>query len=835
MSPLDAKDGQLFELHSAPVGALLSQMGLDRGALDGQVALVTGGARGIGRQAALGLAALGARVAIVDKRSQGQETAALIRGAGGQSLFVEGNICLPGVLDQVHHATTRTWGPVDVLLNNAVEFQVRSVTETTLEDWDYTLGTNLRASLVGIQAVLPGMLERRRGVVVNMVAPGGIAYAADMSASKAALRSLVVSLAAELGVDSGVSVLGFLPPLVATELVAEVFPRYAERLGVTFHDYVRETRPNPGYPGLMPVPHCAAGLVHAIVHGQDHHGLVVDPFLPLRDAGLVPELDRVPPRLDLGTANLTRLRDEVRSVRALNEGLDRQVQQKDRALRRMAAVVETTTDAIITTDLAGLVVSCNPAAEALFGYTSAELIGQHISIMSTGPTSPEQQRLFATLLSGGRLPPVDTERRHKDGSLIPVSMLLSSLRDEGGRIVGTSGIIRDIRDRKLAEAELQATQEQLHHADRLAAMGRLAGGIAHDFNNMLTVILGCVDSVLDELGPDHPSAEELQDAQTAAMSTRSLTRQLLTFSRRQPARPEVLCLGQVLRDLQRLLGRTLGEDVFIALEGTQTPHPIEMDRSQLEQVLLNLAVNAREAMPTGGRLTFRLSEFTAPQASSGGLPAGPTVQLDVQDDGVGMDAETADRVFEPFFTTRSAQKGSGMGLALVYGIVHGHDGEIGLVSEPGRGTTFTLRLPRSKRSPSSQPVPARPRDRTTAAAGVLVVEDDPLVRRTACRLLRRRGLTVLDAPDGEQALALLTQRADEISVVLTDVVMPGMSGPEFAERIAAEHPHVRVHFMSGHADDHRLRAQVTQGAQVLEKPFNEQGLLDLITRALGSG
>ena len=805
---------ELFDVRGDPVELLVERLSLAPGQLKGQVAFITGGARGIGREVAAGLVHLGAKVAILDKRASVHDVAESLSAAGGTVLPLVGDICLEGVLEEGLARCEETLGPPDILVNNAVEFEVRAVRELSVEDWDYTLGTNVRACLVAIQAVLGGMLERGHGVILNMVAPSGIAFAADMSASKAALRSLMVSVAAEVGEDSGVAVYGFLPGLVATELVRENFPLYSERLGLSFRDYVLQTRPNPGYPGLMPASHCGAAVVHTLVHAETHHGLVADAYAPLIAVGLVDADDE-----DAGDTadrgNAARLRDEVREVRRQNERLGREVLRASNELRTLASIVESSGDAIVTADVKGCITSWNHGAADLFGYSADEVLGQPISLLSR-PQDLELQR--AQFLQALReLPaPFDAVRVHKDGSPIDVNLALSILRNAAGEVRGTAAIIRDIRARKASETRLAAAQTQLRQQARMAAMGKLAGGIAHDFNNMLMVILASNESVLDALGEDHPLAGELQDALGAARRTRALTKQLLTFSRKEPINRQLLDLDEVVRDTHRLLARILAEDIHVALELGGPGLDILMDRHQLEQVILNLAVNARDAMPDGGWLTLSTAS------------AGDLVELRVRDTGLGMTPEVKARAFEPFFTTKDQGKGSGMGLAMVYGIVHGLDGSIRVESAPGAGAEFRLLMPRA---PVIRPAKPERQEHEVRAQAILLVEDEPLVRRVTRRMLRRSEFTVLEADCAETALGVLKEHAADISVMVTDIVMPGWSGPELAKEVARLYPHIGILYISGYADDPGLLRSFNTEGRLLAKPFTVEALLERI-RAL---
>ncbi len=854
----------MFELESEPIHELIDRLGLaDRG-LAGQVALVTGGARGIGEQVARGLAHLGALVAIVDYRQKGAWVAADIEAAGGRARFFLRDLTEPDTLPVVIAETEACFGPIDVLVNNAVEFDIRAVEEIGLESWDRTFASNVRAPFEAIHRLLPGMRNRGRGIVLNMVAPHGLAYASDMSASKAALRSLTISLAAEVADDSGVHVVGFLPGLVDTPLVADVFPRYTARLGITLEQYVEDFRPNPGYPGLMPRQHCGASVVHAIAHAADHHGLVVDPFAPLFEAGIA--TDDGEQWQALGAAgphdNVAQLRDTVREVTLHNRALDRLVRQRTQALqrellerraaeaeaRKLADVVRSSNDAVILATAEGICMGWNEGAERLFGYTAAEMIGQPISRL-VPPESRAQLALhFEGFRRGERLAPVDARRIARDGTHKDVELAVFPVFDSVGKLTCVAANLRDIARRKAAEraaqerademaralealeathSELVATQEELRQSAKMAAMGQLAGGIAHDFNNMLTAILTFTGEVIEELGPDHRCAADLQCVIDAGMRTRDLTRQLLTFSRKEPVSLQLLELDDVLFDLRPLLTSSLGEDIAIGMDCAPALPPIRMDRIQLEQVILNLAVNARDAMPRGGAIRFAARTlYLGPETLPAGveLNAGQYVTLTVADDGHGMTPQMATRIFEPFFTTKDVGQGVGMGLATVYGIVHGAGGDIGVTSVPGRGTTFRIYLPVASTRPGatagSRATPV-PRGEQHV---VLLVEDEDLVRRAAARILRRHGYVVLTANGAPEALSILDARQGKIDVMVTDVIMPGVSGPDLAAQVARLYPDVALLYISGYAESVIARREIGPVDPLVPKPFTNDSL-----------
>jgi signal transduction histidine kinase len=427
------------------------------------------------------------------------------------------------------------------------------------------------------------------------------------------------------------------------------------------------------------------------------------------------------------------------------------------------------------------------------------------------------------------VPDDETRLKRKDGTLVDVVLSVAPLLDADGRPRGTIAVITDVTERKRLELELRQSQ-------KMEAVGRLAGGIAHDFNNLLTVIIGRGESVLANLERSDPSRWDVELMLATSERAATLTRQLLAFSRRQVLQPKVLALHEVVGNVVPMLRRLIGEDIEIHTVAGAAPGRVRVDPAQIEQVIMNLAVNARDAMPQGGVLmiTTTTADVTDVQARRlGGIQSGRWAILSVSDTGAGMDEETRVRVFEPFFTTKPLGQGTGLGLSMVYGIVEQHGGTITVESAPGRGTTFRIYLPRVDDAAAETETMDRADRTALGTETILLVEDEDEVRELVGRMLQRSGYTVLVAADPRAALELSGRHTGPIHLLLTDVVMPEMSGRELRDRLSALRPEAKVVYMSGYTDEALGRHGVLEPDVVLlQKPFRFAELADRIREVL---
>jgi len=476
----------------------------------------------------------------------------------------------------------------------------------------------------------------------------------------------------------------------------------------------------------------------------------------------------------------------------------------------------------------GRIIRVNRRELEMLGYTEQELLGHPVWKFVV---EEEMTRQVIMAKIAGDISFHETfERtyRRKDGTTLPVLIEDRVIRDKKGGVTGIRSMIEDITERRRAEEALKKSEEQLRQWQRVEAIGRLAGGVAHDFNNLLMTIKGCSELLLRELDVKNPRREEVEEIRKAAERATALTRQLLAFGRRQVLQPQVLDLNEVVANMDRMLQRLIGEDIQLLTVLDPELWPLKVDPGQIEQVIMNLAVNARDAMPGGGKLTIEtanvvLDEDYARRHVS--VKPGPCVMLAVTDNGCGMDQETQSHLFEPFFTTKKTGEGTGLGLSTVYGIVKQSGGNIWAYSEPRQGTTFKIYLPRVEEAVETYRPKVAPTASPRGSETILLVEDEGAVRTIVSKILQNKGYTVLEAHHGPEALEICQVHEGPIHLMVTDVVMPHMSGRELAERLTILRPELRVLFMSGYPDNAIVHHGVLgAGTAFLQKPFTLNAL-----------
>ena len=499
---------------------------------------------------------------------------------------------------------------------------------------------------------------------------------------------------------------------------------------------------------------------------------------------------------------------------------EQSLQTAHEALRQANNALETIIQAaplaIFAFDLEGNVTSWNPAAERMFGWSLEEVLGRRLPLVADRDLPAFHDRIERGK-RGLKMSGIEVTQRKKDGSSLQISLWVAPLRDASGAPSGFIALAADVSERRLLE-------ERLRQSQKMEAVGRLAGGVAHDFNNLLTVITGYGYMLLDEVGAAEPPRASVEEILRTVERAAALTSQLLTFSRHQVAQPVALDLTSVVARMDRMLRRVIGEDIELVADLSPSLGKVKADPGQIEQVILNLVVNARDAMPAGGRITIRTADLELGSEEARPRPAspGPWVLLSVADTGQGMDEDTKAHLFEPFFTTKELGKGTGLGMSTVYAIVERSGGDILVASQPGQGATISIYLPRVEET-------AEPRRDSTPPAGpergaetILLAEDEDAVRKLVLEVLSQRGYTVLQASEPEEALQLSLRHPGKIDLLLTDVVMPQMSGRELADRLAPSRSDMKVLFISGYTED-ALPGNWNQAA-LLKKPFTPAAL-----------
>jgi two-component system, cell cycle sensor histidine kinase and response regulator CckA len=496
-----------------------------------------------------------------------------------------------------------------------------------------------------------------------------------------------------------------------------------------------------------------------------------------------------------------------------------------------SGLLQAAPDAILVMD-GERVVLVNDQAEVMFGWSRADLIGRPAQLLLTDASVlayPDQLTRRVDHPSPGLMGRLSLTAKRRDGSEFPVEASLAAVDTDSGRLI--VAVVRDLTERDQLRVEAQT-----HRNQRLEGLGKLAGGIAHDFNNMLGVIMNYASFVIEEAESENPDlATIIADARQVTRAgdrASELTHQLLAFARREVVRPELLDLNELVAGAEKAVQSAAGDAVTLITRPSSGLPPVTCDPAQIEQMLTNLAVNARDAMPAGGKLIIDTAAVSIPPGDPSVGP-GEYVRLRICDTGRGMPPDVAERAFEPFFTTKPSGEGTGLGLATVYGIVTQADGYVMLDSAPGLGTTVTVLLPAGSRTAAPEPAPATTMPRGGSGETLLVVDDEAALRDVAGRILSGAGYHVLAADGGLQALELAALHEGSIDLLLSDVVMPGMLGKELAERLGAMRPSTRVLFMSGYAQP-VLASQGTlePGVALLEKPFTAADLLTAVRRRL---
>jgi two-component system, cell cycle sensor histidine kinase and response regulator CckA len=575
------------------------------------------------------------------------------------------------------------------------------------------------------------------------------------------------------------------------------------------------------------------------------HGVEDIPFTPESKNALRPHLSSVSQEITdaeilhpdgthihvLVRGRAMMLRGRLRRIVSMTDVTDRY--EAELAMRDSEAKFRTigmsAPDALILINDEGMVEYWNPAAERMFGYSASEMQGVkiHDIVMPESYRSRFQRAFLKFQETGtgeaiGRI--VELTAKRKNGAEFPMEIAVNPILIQGK--YWASAIIRDITDRKYA-------QEQLAQASKMEAIGRLAGGVAHDFNNLLTTILGYSEMIQSQLVDGDPLRSEIEEIHKAGERAASLTQQLLAFSRKQVIKPRVIDINATVREAQKMLGRLIGENIHLVFNLDSNVGHIKMDPHQIDQILLNLVINSRDAMPRGGTVAIATANFESTSANNSHLDISPGsyIELSVADTGLGMDEEIKTKLFEPFFSTKEKSKGTGLGLAMVYGVVKQNGGTISVDSEPGVGTRFRIYLPRIDDPPSV----SAPPHRVVSQSGnetVLLVEDNDMVRRLTQQILVRLGYTVIDACNGQEA-AKISAQYPTIHLLLSDVIMPGMNGVDLYSRLQKAHPLMKALFMSGYAEDVIMRQDVLPaGSEFIQKPFNTEDLAIRVRQVL---
>jgi PAS domain S-box-containing protein len=501
----------------------------------------------------------------------------------------------------------------------------------------------------------------------------------------------------------------------------------------------------------------------------------------------------------------------------------------DVAAVRLAAIIESSDDAIVSKTLDGTIMSWNPAAERIFGYSAAEMVRSSVYVLIPPELHAEERDILARIARGEQVAHFETTRLRKDGTRISISLSISPIRDSSGTIIGTSSIKRDITERKQAE-------EALRQSAKMEALGALAGGLAHDFNNQLHALSGFAHFIARDTGLGAAGRQDLMEIQKTIERMATLTRQLLAFARQQVLTPETLDLNSAVDDTLPMLRRVIAGNLTINSSLAQGPKWVRVDRAQLVQVLLNLVINARDAMPDGGQLSIRTETLEVSPAQlfdRQGTPVEPGgyAELAVSDSGQGIPPEHMPHIFEPFYTTKEVGQGTGLGLATVEGIVSQSGGHILVASSVGGGTTFRILLPLTREPAAARGTASPALAQAQSRGRLLVVDDEESVREVVARMLQDEGYEVLGARDGEEALIYLEQVGGAVDLVITDLVMPVMGGRELTTELRRRYPNLSVAWMSGYPREVEARhAEHMKDLPFLQKPIPPRVLSETIAQ-----
>ena len=657
------------------------------------------------------------------------------------------------------------------------------------------------AALIGVSTILVGWFRSREAT--HRLVANVIVYAAFPLVSGALFEAALDVVGTAPG-EAAYSVLVFGVFIVALGLDFLMVAGYLAYLrGASIAESVRET-----LVPLLPSELVAALLAVGVTYMYHHLGLATIPFF-----GIV-------------LLTFQYLMSALLQSQQQAAALERQSMELRRSRETLRAFVNAAPIVLWAVDREGAFLLVEGEQQGALGLDSARARGA--SVFDLEAQVPQL---------------VEATRRALDGELVnriievdglTFEAQLSPLELDRQQVAGVIGVATDISVRVEAERENEALAEALGQAQRLESVGQLAGGVAHDFNNLLAVILTYTSFVHHDLEPSSPIRDHVREIQEAADRAAELTSGLLQFSRNQPFTPTRLDLNETITETTRLLARTLGESIELRTALAPSLWPIAGDQTQLERILINLAVNARDAMPDGGRLSFTTENRTLTRREArrlGDLPAGDYVRVLVVDTGNGMTAEVSSRIFEPFFTTKEAGQGTGFGLASVYGMVGKANGHVGVTSKPGEGTSFEIHWPKATEGDRLEDARQRPRARLGDVPidgngeTVLIAEDENAVRRGTARILSHYGYAVIAVPDGRSALDELAKLDRPVDLLLTDVVMPGMSGPELARRFRELQPSVRVVFMSGYSEEAGDQGRLRSDGKLLQKPFAPETLL----------